>query len=64
MNKIKAFGIILTTLGIFTTACVLFATNQISPDVSSAYKMGVLIGSAVTECAIGFLLTFFSNKLS
>lgn len=58
MKSVKIFGACLVILGIFTGVCVIIGTKSVdAPTLESAYRFGMLMGSAVVECAVGALLT-------
>ena len=57
MKSAKIFGICLTLLGIFTVVCVIISLHSVyTPSLDSSYRMGLLMGSAITECSVGLLL--------
>jgi len=63
-DKLQLIGAILVALGIFTAVCGVFSiTHCINIDTSTAYNNGMLMGSAIAECAIGMCLTFFAKNL-
>lgn len=62
MNGHKIFGILLVILGIFIGACVIISDNSLtSIDLKTAYQHGILVGTAISMCSIGGLLS--SGKL-
>ena len=57
MKSIKIFGACLVLLGLFTGVCVIIGSHSVdAPNAEIAYRFGMLMGSAVVECAVGSLL--------
>ena len=64
IDKLKLIGIILTALGIFTAICGTFATVYCSNlDVTTSYKIGMIMGAAIAESCIGLCLNLFGKYL-
>ena len=64
-DKLQLIGAILVALGILTAICGVYCTSHCYIlDGMTAYKCGILMGSAITESAIGMCLTFFAKYLA
>lgn len=62
--KIKVWGAVLVVLGLITGICAMYLNSHAPAivDLQFAYKSGMFIGSAITECAIGTLMLFFPKE--
>lgn len=62
-KSVKIFGACLVLLGLFTGVCLMVVNHSVDNDsLEHAYKSGVLMGAAITECVIGTLMINIGKK--